>query len=278
MLCYEFRGGESQGRYRVRSYSAIPSASINCRCRRDHSRSVPMHSSKKLRYEEMIDLPLDRLLAIGEAQLDKDYKDFVATARRINAGASPAEVMRSLSDQHPTESQLLGFREGDARRTSASSSSTRKSSPFPSDVRPTILETPPYARSGTFASMDTPGAYENVAKEAFYYVTPPEKDWTRAHKEEHLRLFNKPGHGHHHDSRGVSRALHAVPVREAVSHQDSQSAIAHSNAEGWAHYAEQMMLEEGIRRRRPEGSAGATLRGSAARLPLHRRNPTPHAK
>ena len=41
---------------------------------------------KKLRYEEMIESPLDRLLAIGEAQLEKDYKDFVETARRIQPG------------------------------------------------------------------------------------------------------------------------------------------------------------------------------------------------
>ena len=41
---------------------------------------------KKLKYEEMIDVPIDRLLAIGEAQLEKDYKDFVDTARRIKPG------------------------------------------------------------------------------------------------------------------------------------------------------------------------------------------------
>jgi len=34
---------------------------------------------------------------------------------------------------------------------------------IPSEVRPTITETPPYARSGTFASMDTPGPYETKA-------------------------------------------------------------------------------------------------------------------
>ena len=38
----------------------------------------------------------------------------------------------------------------------------------------------------------SPGAYEAKATEAFYYVTPPDAEWTRAHKEEHLRLFNKP--------------------------------------------------------------------------------------
>jgi hypothetical protein len=53
-----------------------------------------------------------------------------------------------------------------------------------------VAPTPPYARSGSFASMDTPGPYEQKATEAFYYVTPVEPDWDDKHKEEHLRLFN----------------------------------------------------------------------------------------
>jgi uncharacterized protein (DUF885 family) len=200
---------------------------------------------KKLKYEEMIELPLDRLLAIGEAQLDKDYKDFVATARRIHRGASPADVMRSLSDQHPNEAQLLDFTRATLENIRQFVVS-KKIVGIPSDVRPTVLETPPYARSGTFASMDTPGAFENVAKEAFYYVTPPEQEWTRAHKEEHLRLFNKP-------------VLDIITIHEVFPGHYTQFLYAkqfpsktrkalstNSNAEGWAHYAEQMMIEEGF--------------------------------
>jgi uncharacterized protein (DUF885 family) len=200
---------------------------------------------KKLRYEEMIDLPLDRLTAIGQAQLDKDYKDFVATARKIQPRSSPAEVMRSLSNEHPTESQLLDFAKSTLENIRQFVVS-KKIIPIPSEVRPTILETPPYARSGTFASMDTPGAFENVAKEAFYYITPPEKDWTRGHIEEHLRLFNRP-------------VMDIITIHEAYPGHYTQFLYAkefpskvrkalftHSNAEGWAHYAEQMMIEEGF--------------------------------
>jgi uncharacterized protein (DUF885 family) len=206
---------------------------------------------KKLRHEEMIDLPLDKLLAIGEAQLARDHKDFVATARKIQSGASPGSVMRLLSNEHPTEAQLLGF----ARATVESIRKfviDKKIISIPSDVRPAILETPPYARSGTFASMDTPGAYEQVAKEAFYYITPAENGWTRAHKEEHLRLFNKP-------------VMDIITIHEAYPGHYTQFLYAkqfptkvrkllstRSNAEGWAHYAEQMMIEEGFGGRDPK--------------------------
>jgi hypothetical protein len=58
--------------------------------------------SKKLQYEEMVDLPLDKLLAAGQANLDKDYNDFVETAKKINPKLSPADVMKSIETEHPT--------------------------------------------------------------------------------------------------------------------------------------------------------------------------------
>jgi uncharacterized protein (DUF885 family) len=117
---------------------------------------------------------------------------------------------------------------------------------IPSPVRPIVTETPPYARSGSFASMDTPGAYETKATEAFYYVTPPEKDWDAKHTEEHLRLYNKsvmniitvhevfPGHF----LQFVYAPQFPTKTRKLLG--------AASNAEGWAHYGEQMMVEEGF--------------------------------
>ena len=198
----------------------------------------------KLRYEEMIDVPLDELLAIGESNLARDRRDFIETARRIDPGRSPEEVVRSLSDDFPSAENLIPRAqqtiEGIVRFLEE-----RKIVTVPSDVRPLIEETPPYFRFGAFAAMDTPGPYEDRAREAFYYVTPPEEDWSPEHKEEHLRLFNRavmevitiheayPGH--------YIQFLYAdqfpTKTRKLVS--------CYSNVEGWAHYTEQMMGEEG---------------------------------
>lgn len=200
---------------------------------------------KKLAYEEMVDVPLDRLLQIGEANLEKDYKEFVETAKRIDPGKSPADVMKAISDKHPSEQELVGFAKATLEGARQFVVSKRIIS-IPSEVRPAILHTPPYARSGTFASMDTPGPFERKATEAFYYVTPPEANWKPAHKEEHLRLFNKP-------------VMDIITVHEAFPGHYVQFLYAKqfptktrkliacgSNAEGWAHYAEQMMVEEGF--------------------------------
>jgi hypothetical protein len=201
--------------------------------------------SKKLLYEEMVDTPLDRLLAIGEANLEKDYRAFVETARRIDATKTPAELMKSISDDHPTEQSLIP----DARETVESIIRfvrDRKIVTIPSEVRPGIIEAPPYLRSYGFAFMDTPGAYETKATEAFYYVSPPERDWDAKQKEEHLRLFNPP-------------VMKIITIHEAYPGHYIQFLYAKefptktrkliavsSNAEGWAHYTEQMMVEEGF--------------------------------
>jgi uncharacterized protein (DUF885 family) len=200
--------------------------------------------ARQLLYEEMVDLPLDKLLAIGEANLKRDQDAFRAVAAKIDAKKTPAEVMKALSDDHPTEADLIPS----ARRTIEKIRQfivDRKIVTIPSEVRPTVLETPPYARNGSFASMDTPGAYETKATEAFYYVTPPEKDWTARQKEEHLRLFNAP-------------VMQIITIHEALPGHYIQFLYAKqcptrtrkltacgSNVEGWAHYCEQMTVEEG---------------------------------
>src|SRR6185369_1559040 len=95
------------------------------------------------------------------------------------------------SDDHPTPETLISSVDRsveNARRFLVEKDLVT----IPSEVRPLVHETPPFARSGSFASMDTPGAYETKATEAFYYVTPVEKDWDKKKKEEHLKAFCNP--------------------------------------------------------------------------------------
>jgi uncharacterized protein (DUF885 family) len=199
----------------------------------------------KMKYDDGVELALPDLLAKGEAQLARDYAAFVETAKKIDPAKTAAEVMKSLSNEHPTPEGLIpavAQSVESARRFLVEKDLVT----IPSEVRPHVEETPPFARSGSFASMDTPGAYETKATEAFYYVTPVEKEWDAKHKEEHLRLYNPyvvsmidvhevwPGH--------YLQFLYAprfpTKTRKLV--------FCGTNAEGWAHYAEQMMVDEGF--------------------------------
>jgi uncharacterized protein (DUF885 family) len=201
--------------------------------------------SDKLAYDEMITLPLDRILAIGEANLDKDYKDFVATAKLVAPGKSPHEAMLTLEKTHPTAATLIAS----VQSTVAGARQflvDHQIVDIPSTTMPIVTETPPYARTGSYASMDSPGPFETKATEAFYYVTPPEKDWDAEHVEEHLREFNPavlnivtvhevfPGH-----------FIQFLYVKQFPT-KTRKLLAAGSNVEGWAHYGEQMMVEEGF--------------------------------
>jgi uncharacterized protein (DUF885 family) len=199
---------------------------------------------KKLLYEEMVDLPLDRLLRIGEKALRQTQDHFRATAALIDAGKSPAAVTAQLSQDHPDAGGLMAETQAgleDLRRFVTS----HRIVTIPSPENPRVVETPPFMRALTFASMDSPGAFEETSTEAFYNVTLPERDWSEAQKEQHLRAFSRTGirvtsihevfPGHYTQFLWVKRA--PTKVRKLLG--------SGTNAEGWAHYAEQMMLEEG---------------------------------
>jgi len=199
---------------------------------------------KKLLYDEMVDIPLDRLLQIGYANLRENQERFRETAKKINPAKTPQEILAAAEKDHPTAARLLpAFREtlGGLRAFIVQ----HKIVTIPPSVPPIVEETPPFMRALTSASMDTPGPYEKVAKEAFFNVTPPEKDWTPARVEDLLESFN----------RGVitSTSIHETYPGHYVQFlwvQNAPSKVrkllgANSNAEGWAHYCEQMMIDEG---------------------------------
>jgi uncharacterized protein (DUF885 family) len=199
---------------------------------------------KKLLYDEMVDIPLDRLVQIGYANLRQNQELFRETAKKIDPRRTPQQILEAAEKDHPAPDKLLdAFR--DTLGGLRAYITKHQIVTIPSPVPPIVEETPPFMRALTTASMDTPGPYEKVAKEAFFNVTLPEKNWTPAHVEEHLEMFN----------RGVitSTSIHETYPGHYVQFLWVQSAPskvrkllgANSNAEGWAHYCEQMMIDEG---------------------------------
>ncbi|MBZ5674403.1 MAG: DUF885 domain-containing protein [Acidobacteriia bacterium] len=204
----------------------------------------PSTYAKKLQYEEMVDIPLDRLLAIGYDDLRANQKRFAETAARIDPAKTPQQILAEMEKDHPASDKLLdSFRDTLGGLTQFIQD--HKIVTIPSPVPPILEETPPFMRALTFASMDTPGPYETVAKEAFFNVTLPEKNWPKDRVDDFMGAFNR--------GTILSTAIHeAYPGHYVqflwMQHVDSKVRKlvgANSNAEGWAHYAEQMMLDEG---------------------------------
>jgi len=199
---------------------------------------------RKLLYEEMVDLPLETLLKIGEADLRKNQEAYKQTAAKLNPSKTAEQILADMAKDYPAPAKLLDEFRGTLGGLKQFIED-KKIITIPSPVLPILEETPPFERATTFASMDTPGPYETVAKEAFFNVTLPEKNWKPQQVAEHMAGFNF--------GTILSTAVHeAYPghYTQFLWMQQIPSKVrkligAASNAEGWAHYTEQMMLDEG---------------------------------
>ena len=207
---------------------------------------------------EMSELTPDRLLEIGLQELHAEQARFAAAAQVIEPGKPAIEVFKSIQRDHPTaEGLILDTRKNlEAIRQFLVDHHIVT---LPSDVRARVEETPPPQRATSFASMDTPGPFEKKATEAYYYVTPVEADWPPQQKEEWLTAFNYyttdivsiheayPGHY------VQFLCLNASPATRLAKIFSSYAFV-----EGWAHYTEQMMVDEGF---------GAPVENSALAIP-----------
>ena len=200
--------------------------------------------STKLKYDEMVDIPLDKLLEIARADMRKNQDHFKQVAHELEPTKEPSAVLEDLGKQHPAPGQLM-----DAFRATfdglVSFIRTHHILTIPSDVRPIVEETPPFMRATTFASMDTPGPFEAHATEAYFNVTLPEKSMTPAQVEGYMHSFNI--------GTVISTAVHEAYPGHYVQFlwlPQAPSKVrkllgANTNVEGWAHYTEQMMLDSG---------------------------------
>ncbi len=194
---------------------------------------------------ELVDLPPQKILEIGMAQLKAEQEAFADAAQKIDPSKSPVEVFRQIQSEHPTPQNLIPGVSKDLDKIRKYVVNRHLVS-IPSDVRPKVKETPQYERATSFASMDTPGPFEKRATEAYYYVTPTENDWPEKQKQEWLTAFNYytsditsiheayPGH--------YVQFLH---LNESLASKVEKIFDSYAFIEGWAHYCEKMMLDEG---------------------------------
>lgn len=200
--------------------------------------------SKKLKYDEMVDIPLDKLLDIGWGDLHKNQAHFKQVAAELEPQKTPEQVLEELGARHPAPDQLLNA----FRSTFTSLIDYIRAHhivTIPSDVRPTVEETPAFMRATTFASMDTPGPFETHSTQAYFNVTLPDPSMTPAEVEGYMHSFN--------EGTIISTAVHEAYPGHYIQFlwlPQAPSRVrkllgANTDIEGWAHYCEQMMLDEG---------------------------------
>jgi len=201
--------------------------------------------AKLLNATDMIALPLDRLLAIAEADRARNEAAFVDTAKKIDAARAADAVLAGIEREHPAPSDLLKTSQNsldDIRRFIVD----RHIMTIPASDPARVKETPPFMRSTTSASMDTPGPFETAKLDAFYNMTLPDPRGTAAQQEDYMRSW--------YFAEMSNVAVHEVYPGHFIQFlyakrfpSDVRKVYgANTNVEGWAHYCEQMMIDEGF--------------------------------
>jgi uncharacterized protein (DUF885 family) len=216
---------------------------------------------------ELVDLPPEKILEIGLAKLKEEQEVFADAAKVIDPNKSPAEVFKQIQKEHPTAEKLIP----DIAKTLdqiRAYVTEHKIVGIPPNAKAQVKETPQYDRATSFASMDTPGPFEKKATEAFYYVTPVEPAWTQQQTEEWLTSFNY----YTADITSIHEAYPGHYVQFLRLNASSANKIekifgSYAFIEGWAHYSEQMMLDQGFGGpKKPPGSVEEQKRAAKYRM------------
>jgi uncharacterized protein (DUF885 family) len=200
---------------------------------------------KKLQYEDALNMPVGEYLSYGERALAQTRAQFIATAKRINPNETPQAVYASLAKDYPPPSQLLAKATSDLTKLRAFVIAHHYVT-MPADANIKVIETPPFERAFITAAEDSPGPLEKVAKQAYYYVTPPDPKWPAARVAGFMAQFNDyefpiisahevyPGH---FTNFAIDQHLNLSLTRKL--------SFSSEFAEGWAHYGEQEMVDLG---------------------------------
>jgi hypothetical protein len=209
----------------------------------------------RYRAEELIDTPATAMLAIGERELGKLQADFEATAARVDSSRPALDVWRKVLDDHPKRGELAAAAQKTVDELMAFIRE-RRLIDLPEGERVVVAAAPAFDLG--LASMHSSPPLEPHPVKSYYYVTDAQADWPSERQDAWLQKFNYPtladisahevAPGHYVHSLFMRRTPGKIrriwiglnPFPQPSSGQD-----------GWAHYAEQLVSDEGFKRDDP---------------------------
>ncbi|HAF21309.1 MAG TPA: DUF885 domain-containing protein, partial [Blastocatellia bacterium] len=200
----------------------------------------PEKFSEMLKATERVDVPLDKLAAIGRQDLDRNLAALKEACGTYAPGVSITECVAKAQSHKPTGGPVEMARQqlGDLK----SFILEKKVVTIPGTEEAKVAEAPAYRR-WNFAYINIPGPYEKGLP-SIYYIAPPDPAWSQKEKDAYVPgvgslLFTSvhevwPGH--------FLQFLHA----NRSSSKLGQLFVGYAFSEGWAHYTEEMMWEVGL--------------------------------
>ena len=206
-----------------------------------------------LKNTEAVPTPLDKLEAIGRADLTRNLETLAVACQRYARGASLWACVDKMNKDKPKGGAVDGARSQLAELRNFIIAHDIVSIPGKEEAK--VQEAPAYRRQN-FAYIEIPGPYEHDLP-SVYYIAPPDPRWPKAEQEAYIPgradlLFTSvhevwPGH--------FLQFLHS----NRSDWRFGQLFVGYAFAEGWAHYAEELMIEQGISGDAPELQVGQVL-------------------
>jgi uncharacterized protein (DUF885 family) len=200
---------------------------------------------RRLLYEDGLTMPIAEYLAVGERALAQTQAQFSATAAKIDPNRPPADVYASLATQHASAETMISAAQATIARL-RSFVVLHHIITLPADANIRAVETPAFQRSQLFAAFTGPGPLERVATQSYYYITPPGADLAPEQRDHLLGFLNDfalpiisahevmPGH---FVNAMIDKHLRLSLTRKLLWSSEF--------GEGWAHYDEQMIVDQG---------------------------------
>lgn len=200
---------------------------------------------------DMIDISPEKIISLGQIQLDKDRAAFLALEKQINP-EHPEEAIETIRKEHPTEENLLQIEQQniwDARNFLV----THRLVTIPGLSLPKPRFTPSFEQNFVSAGIEWAGPFEAQKLPIFFNITPPSPTDTKEEYEEALEDLNNG----YLQNLALHEAMpgHYMQILYLQSHPYwsyiRRAAHSQTTTEGWAHYAEYMMIEEGYAQNNP---------------------------
>ncbi|MDQ1395856.1 MAG: hypothetical protein QOG64_1115, partial [Acidimicrobiaceae bacterium] len=205
---------------------------------------------------EAMSVDVGRLADQADSERNRLKALLTQACQEFRAGSAPAELIPELLSDHPTEPEQI-YAEAQAQIGEATAF-TIEHDLLPDPGGECLVGPAPEARRMAMAMMSWSAPFEPDAP-SWYYVTPPDPSWPESEREEWLSVFSRttlptitvhevtPGHYAH------GRLLRRVrgDVRRSL--------FSPAFVEGWAHYAEELFVEEGFRADDPRFAIGVYI-------------------
>ena len=205
--------------------------------------------ARRYQAEELIDTPLPTMVAIGERELARSQAEFRAAAAKLDPTRDPVKVWEDVRKDHPKMGGVVAATQRIVDSLAAFVAA-RGIATLPPNER--VIVAPALAFDLGFASMHASPPLEKTPVKSVYYITDAQPDLSPAEQEAWLERYNYasltntsaheaiPGHWLHSTyMRRTPGKVRRIWIGLNPFPQPS------SGQDGWAHYAEQMVLDEG---------------------------------